>query len=115
MRLRTVGVFSPITAKIYSNQRGEARLPDWATKFHVAPGNVVSNPAVVPTAPVPSVIDPSSIVNVSNFHFNKILNASLQNYSLLKLRAASKYSPNKGACKNLNFSCDERLQTTETR
>jgi hypothetical protein len=74
-----VGVFSPVTAKFYRLQpngaswvtgvelTGGARLPDWATKSHAAPGNDVNNPAVVPTVPSSSIIDPNSVIDVSKF------------------------------------------------
>lgn len=74
-----VGVFGPVTAKFYRLQpsspswvtgvelTGGARLPDWATKSHAAPGIIVDNKAAVPAVPNASVIDPNSVVDVSKF------------------------------------------------
>ncbi|CZR65587.1 uncharacterized protein PAC_15487 [Phialocephala subalpina] len=73
------GVFNPITAKYYRLQpngpswvtgvelTGGARLTDWATKSHAAPGGDVSNPAVITAVPSTSIIDPNSVIDVSKY------------------------------------------------
>lgn len=74
-----VGVFSAVTAKYYRLQpssaswvtgvelTGGARLNDWATKSHAAPGSMVSNAAIVSAVPSTSVIDPGSVIDVSKY------------------------------------------------
>jgi hypothetical protein len=74
-----VGIFGAVTAKYYRLQpnsaswvtgvqlTGGARLPNWAVKAHGAPGSRVDNPAIVPTVPSTSIIDPKTVIDVSKF------------------------------------------------
>jgi hypothetical protein len=74
-----IGTFSAVTAKYYKLKTsgpswitgveltGGARLADWATKSHGAPGSVVANQAVVKVAPASSIINPDTIIDVSKF------------------------------------------------
>lgn len=96
----TVGVFAAVNAKYFRLQpsspswvtgvvlTGGARLTDWAVKSHGAPGNTVSNPAVVPTVPSSSIIDPKSVIDVSKYLDTKgNLNWSPENgnYTVVRL------------------------------
>lgn len=78
-----VGIFGAVTAKYYRLQpnsaswvtgvqlTGGARLPDWAVKSHGAPGSTVNNPAVIPTIPRASIIDPKTVIDVSKYMDSK--------------------------------------------
>jgi alpha-L-rhamnosidase len=79
MDASAVGVFSPVAAKYYKLKTsgpswvtgveltGGARLTDWATKSHAAPGSDVNDPAVISNVPASSIINPATVIDVSKY------------------------------------------------